>query len=277
MGFLILLAGLVLGPLLIARVRHFGPSPRGIEVRPDAPKLNMAIVVDSSAENPAVKPLIASLNGMRPQPAHIVIEPGATAPAGVDYVVEMAPEVVFANPEACDRIAHALDTHPSIAVYPWVKTAKPTDALRLFPTLMEALGSGAFSVVPLPSKWRPTSLRAYTPAAAGAKPEIYGGGHVVAQPLGPRAAGRPNVVSTVLAALYIALALGAVVNLVLNPSWSAFGLYALYVFSLSICLKQIAKFPRASALIYPVVFVAGLGSALQNRATPPKSIAAPAR
>lgn len=266
----LLLAGLVLGPLLLARVRHFGPSPRGIEVRPDAPKLNMAVVVDSSPDNPVVKPLIASLNGMRPQPAHIVIEPGAAAPAGVDYVIEMAPEVVFATPEACDRIAHALDTNPSIAVYPWVKTAKPSDALLLTPTLLDAMSSGAFSIVPLPSKWRPTAMRAYKAGHAEDRPAVYGGGHVVAQPVGPRSAGVPNIVTTILAVVYCGLALGAA--LTFNPL-----LYVGYVFSLSICLKQIAKFPRASALVYPFVLVAGAGYAFQSRIMKPKASVAAAR
>lgn len=261
----VLLAGLVLGPLLIARVRHFGPSPRGIEVRPNAPKVNLAVVVDASPDDPRVKPLVASLNGARPQPAHIVIEPGATAPAGADYVVELKPEVVFATPEAVDRIAHALDTHPSIAVYPWVKTSKPLDALRLLPTLFEALSAGPFSIVGLDAKWRPTAMHAYKAGHAGDRPVVYGGGHVVAQPVGPRAAGRRNLLTTVLAALYLVCALGAVGQLIANPSWPAFAFYALYVFSVSICLKQIAKFPRASALIYPVVLVAGLLAWPKNR------------
>lgn len=267
----ILLAGLVLGPLLLARVRHFGPSPRGIEVRPFAPKLNLAVVVDADPNGAAVKPLVATLNGMRPQPAHIVIEPGATAPDGVDYVIEMAPDVVFATPEACDRIAHALDTHPSIAVYPWVKTGKPSDALQLLRTLFGALGSGAFSVVPLPSTWRPTSMRAYKPGHRDERPVVYGGGHVVAQPVGAgaRATGRGNPLSTLLAAAYLALAMVAVTRLSLP-------LYVGYVFSISICLKQIAKFPRASALIYPAVLLAGLGYAFQSRLMKPKASAATA-
>ena len=232
--------------------------------------------MDSSPDNPAVKPLIASLNGARPQPSHIVIEPGATAPAGVDYVVELAPEVVFATPEACDRIAHALDTDPSITVYPWVKTAKPTDALQLLPTLVEAVGSGAFSVVPLPSKWRPTSMHAFKAGHRDDRSVVYGGGHVVAQPVGPRATGMPNLLASVLAGVYVALAVGAAAGLIINPSWASFGLYAAYVFSISICLKQIAKFPRASALIYPVVFIAGLGYAFQSRIMKPKASAATA-
>ena len=268
MGFLIL--GVILGPLLIARVRQFGPSPRGIEVRPFAPKLNMAVVVDSAPDNPAVKPLVASLTGARPQPAHVIVEPGAVAPAGVDYVIELAPEVVFATPEACDRIAHALDTHPSIAVYPWVKTSKPVDALRLLPTLLEAMSCGAFAIVPLASKWRPVSMRAYKPGHRDDRSVVYGGGHVVAQPVGPRANGIPNLVSSLLATVYVGSALGAAVRLIIAPSWAAFAMYALYVFSISICLKQIAKFPRASALVYPVVFVAGLGHVFQSRIQRPK-------
>lgn len=251
-------AGLVLGPLLIARMRRLGPAPGGIVVRPDAPKLDMAVVVDASPDDAAVKPLVASLTGARPQPSHIVIEPGAVAPTDVDMVVELRPEVVFATPEALDRIAHTLDTHPSIAVYPWVKTNGRADAAGLLPTLFEALSSGAFSVLPLESPWRPTSVRAYKQGHADDTPTVYAGGHIVAQPLGERAAGRGNPVSTALAAAYLASAVAAFLALVLRPSRKAFGLYAGFVFSLSVCLKQIAKFPRASAIIYPVVFAQGL-------------------
>jgi hypothetical protein len=245
---LLFAAGAVLGPLLIARVRRFGPSPRGIEVRPDAPKLDMAVVVDAHPDD--AKALVATLNGMRPQPAHIVIEPGATPPEGVEYVIEMAPDVVFATPEACDRIAHALDTHPSIAAYPWVKTAKPADALQLTRTLFDALSAGPFAAVTLSAKWLPTTFRAYRAGHASDRPVVSGGGHVVAQPVGPRSAGAPNPVSATLAAAYLVMALGA--------PFVSLWLYPLYVLSLSACLKQIAKFPRASALFYPVVLTAGL-------------------
>lgn len=260
MGLVVLVA--LLGPLLLARVRQFRPAPGGIVVRPDAPKLNMAVVVDSSPDNPVVKPLVASLTGARPQPAHIVIEPGATAPAGVDMVVEIEPDVVFATPEALDRIAHALDTHPSIAVQPWQKTSQRRDMWGLFPLLVKTLATGAFSLVPLGSRWKPSGLRAYKANAADATPTVYGGGHVVARVGAQTSNGRYNLIAALFALLYVAGCIGAVVGLITNPSWGSLGVYALYVLSLSICLRQIAKFPRASALIYPVTL---LGAPLASR------------
>ena len=270
----VLLAGAILGPLLVARVRHLPPAPGGIVVRPDAPKLDMAVVVDASGlDDPVVKPLVATLTGQRPQPTALAVGPGAAAPAGVDKVVEIQRDVVMATPEALDRIAAELDKHDSIAVYPWVKTTKRADALAMWSILTEALGSGVFSLVPLGAAWEPTSVRAYKAGSSSEKPRIYGG-HVVAQAVGTkRSNGKRSVVATVLTQIYLASAMAAFVYLVGSPSWESLGLYALYVLSLSVCLRQIAKLPRASALIYPVVLAASLGSALMSAIQKPKLVA----
>ncbi|MDP1793217.1 MAG: hypothetical protein Q8K63_03680 [Acidimicrobiales bacterium] len=268
-----LLAGAILGPLLVARVRHLPPAPGGIVVRPDAPKLDMAVVVDASGlDDPIVKPLVATLTGQRPQPAVLVVESGVAVPAGVEKVVEIQRDVVMATPEALDRIAAELDQHDSIAVYPWIKTTKRADALAMWSILTEALGSGVFSIVPLGSSWEPTSVRAYKAGSADKKPRVYGG-HVVAQAVGTkRSNGKRSVVATVLTQIYLASALAAFVYMLGSPSWESLGLYALYVLSLSVCLRQIAKLPRASALIYPVVLVASLGHAFMSAIQRPKPV-----
>ncbi len=256
----LLLAGAILGPLLVARVRHLPPAPGGIVVRPDAPKLNMAVVVDADPNDVVVKPLVATLTGQRPQPAVLIVEAGAADPTGVDVIVRIQADAVLATPEALDRIAAEVAAHGPIAVYPWVKTTTRMDSRSMFPSLFNAMGSGAFGVVRLPSKWTPVSLRAYKPGDANAKATVYGGGHVVAQGVGARANGARNPVAMALTVIYIALAVVAFGLLVTSPGWASFGVYVAYVFSLSMCLRQVGKFARLSAVVYPATLVASIGA-----------------
>ena len=250
----LLLAGLVLGPLLLVRVRTLPPAPGGIVVSPTTPTLDMAVVVDADPDDAVVKPLVASLTGQRPQPAHVVISRGATAPAGVDVIVDIEPTVVLASPEALDRIAAELEKFPAIAVQPWAKTTARAEAVGMFRVLLLAMGRGT-----------PTGLRARKAAAPGEAYRVYRGGHIVAQRADGWRHDRPNVVTTVAALVFFACSAAAAAWLIVDPTWPHFGLYAAYVFSLSLCLRQVGKFARLATAIYPVPLVLGAAAALGRK------------
>jgi len=245
------LAELVLGPLLLARIPQLKPAPTGIVVRPDAPKLDMTVVLHGDAAVP-------SLTGQRPQPANTK-----------GTVVEVDESVVFATPEALDRIAAALDEDPTrpIAVYPWQKTVKRYEALSTFFVLASMMSTGAFTV--LGSRLKParipTGLRAARANAAGA-PRVFGGGHVVAERkyadgVGDLVAGwtdrivnarAAHPLALLLTIIYFVGAASVAIRLFSNPTWAHFGWYTAYVLSLSICIRQVGKFARLAAALYPI-------------------------
>ncbi len=254
MDYAILLAGLALGPLLLIRVRHLPPAPGGVVVSPTAPKLDLAVVVDADASDPALRPLVASLTGQRPQPAHVVIEPGAQAPVGVGAVVTMKPDVVLSSPEALDRIAAQLEAYPVIAIYPWQKTTERTEAVAMFPVLVEAMGLAT-----------PTAVVAHRTATSNdAVPRTYFGGHIVAQRAYRETHEHGSFLTTFLAVLYCASGVGAAALLVAVPNWAHFGLYAAYVSSISVCLRQVGRFARFATIVYPVTLLAFVVAALRR-------------
>lgn len=263
------LTELVLGPLLLARVPHLRPSPGGIVVSPTAPALDMTIVIDAEPHDPALAPFVATLTGQRPPPADVVIEPGAVAPTGTAMVVTVEPDVTFASPEALDRIAAALDQEPDrpLAVYPWQKTAKRYEALSTFFVLASAMTTGAFTVLgpALKPARLPTALIA-TKVGASGPTRVFGGGHIVAERKYPNGVGglvdgwtqrivnaraaQPLALLVTIVFFYGATATG--VRMIANPSWNHFGWYAAYVFSISLCLRQVGKFARLGAAVYPL-------------------------
>lgn len=231
------MAGLALGPLVLARVRHFAPAPGGIVVSPTAPKLDMRVVIKAEDDDPRAKPLIATLTGQRPQPSDA---PDAGA------VVTIEPQVQLASPEALDRIASALETHPHIAVYAWQKGTERADALNIFFALLEAMT--------LTPKDPPTALVARAAGADG-PPVIYFGGHIVAEkpiPAWTRRERASDPVKLVITLAFLAAVAAAVVQLALAPSWVHFGWYAASVFALSLCVRQIGKYTRLATLVYPI-------------------------
>ncbi len=246
---------LVLGPLLVARVKTLPPAPGGIVVSPTAPKLDLRVVFDTN--DPRTKPLVASLTGQRPQPSN--------AP-DAQTVVTIEPQVQLASPEALDRLAAELDSAPAIAVYPWHKTTNRYEAISLFFVLLEAMSSGAFTAFGLKSRWTPTGLVA---RRTDAPLRVYGGGHIVAERRYPNGARelvdgwtrwlrtpRPsNPVALVLALVFLASVIANFVVLVLDPSWVNFGWYAASVFAISLSVRRVGMFARASTLLYPVPFL----------------------
>ncbi len=245
----ILLAGLVLGPLLLARVPHLKPAPGGIVVSPTAPKLDMFV------DGPA-----GEITAQRPQP-------NMRADAGV--LVTMEPTVSFASPEALDRIAAALDDAPDqpLAVYPWQKSAKRYEALSTFFLLASTMTTGAFTVLggALKPARIPTSLVASKAGATGPT-RVFGGGHIVAerkyaggareltdgwtQRIANASSAQPLALLLTIVFFYGASV--AAVRLIADPSWNHFGWYAAYVFSISLCLRQVGKFARLGAPLYPI-------------------------
>jgi hypothetical protein len=231
----------------------------------------MAVVIDADPDDARIKPLIASLTGQRPQPAHVVVGArGAVAPAGVDMVVEIEPHVVLASPEALDRIAAELSRHPAIAVYPWQKTASRYEALSTFFVLAEAMSSGAFSVFGLRPRWAPTGLVARATAAApGTRVEVLGGGHIVAERR--YAEGRAGLVdgwtrwartpapahpvATAALLVFLGALIAAPVLLAVEPSWPHFWWYFAAVFTISLCLRQVGKFARLATVVYPLTLL----------------------
>ncbi|HUR78767.1 MAG TPA: hypothetical protein VMZ22_12530 [Acidimicrobiales bacterium] len=242
MRSLLLVAGLLLGPLLLARVRHFAPAPGGIVVSPTAPKLDMRVVIDAPPDDPASKPLVATLTGQRPQPSN---------EANAGTVVRIESQVQLASPEALDRIDAALTAHPHIAVYPWQKTAERAEALSMFFALLEAMT--------LTPKAPPTALVASrADADTAVPPVIYFGGHIVAE---RPAAGwtKPDrsadPFKLVAALFFFATVAAAATQLAVAPSFAHFGWYAAAVFSLSLCIRQIGKYARLATLVYPISLV----------------------
>lgn len=246
------LAGLVLGPLLLARVPQLKPAPGGVVVSPTAPKLDMLVV------GPA-----GEVTGQRPQP---------TMADDANMRVTMEPTVTFASPEALDRIAAALDDAPDqpLAIYAWQKTAKRYEALSTFFLLASAMTNGAFTVLgrALKPARLPTALTA-TKAGATGPTRVFGGGHIVAERRFPngvadltqgwtdrlqnaRAAHPLGLLFTIL---FFYGATATAVRFIAGPSWNTFGWYAAYVFSISLCLRQVGKFARLATAIYPVTLL----------------------
>jgi hypothetical protein len=231
---LLLVVGLLLGPLLLARLPKLPPAPGGIVVSPTAPPLDMRVVIKGDADDPQVKPLVASLTGQRPQPSN-------HADAGALVTIE--PQVQLATPEALDRIAAELERHPHIAVFPWQKATERSDALGTFVALFDAMTISRATP--------PTGLVARR-AGDQSPPRVYLGGHVVAE----RPTSRPNMASSPLpllgALVFLAAVTIAATQLLLDPSWVHVGWYAAAVFSTSVCIRQIGKYARLATLVYPV-------------------------
>lgn len=269
-----LLAGLLFGPLLLARFPRLKPAPTGIEVRPFAPKLDMEVLIDASPDDPAVKPLIASITGARPQPASVVVEPGATATGAHAMAVQIDPHVVFATPEALDRIAAALETSPRLAVYPWQKTSKRTEALSTFFVL------GAMMTIGRPAVRYPAELQAWKLGSTG-RAKVFAGGHVVAEKrfdggvkdiadgwsariANTRAADPASLLLTI--AFFYSLT-SIAVRFAMNPSLVNFGMYAAAVLAISVSIRQVGKFARLATAIYPLTLLFFYAIALRTSLT----------
>jgi hypothetical protein len=260
---------LVLGPLLLARVKTLPPAPGGIVVSPTAPKLDLRVVIDAPPDDPRTKPLVATLTGQRPQPSNA---PDARA------VVTIEPDVQLSSPEALDRLAAELEHTPAIAVHPWHKTTNRYEAMSLFFVLLETMSTGAFSAFGLRSRWTPTGLVARRDADRNDGPlQVYGGGHIVAErryPTGarelvdgwtrwlrtPRAS---NPIALALTLLFLAVVIANFVVLVVDPSWANLGWYAATVFAVSLSVRRVGMFARASTLLYPVPFICFLAVLLR--------------
>ncbi len=232
-------------------------------VSPTAPKLDLRVVID--AEDPQTKPLVASLTGQRPQPSN---QPDAQA------VVLIEPQVQLASPEALDRLTAELEHEPAIAIYPWHKTANRYEAMSLFFVLVETMSSGAFTAFGLRSRWTPTGVvarRTESPL------RVYGGGHIVAERRYPNGARElvdgwtrwlrtrrgSHPVALLLTLLFLGSVLANFVMLVLDPSWTNFGWYIATVFAVSLSVRRVGMFPRASTLLYPVPLICFLGITLR--------------
>ena len=281
---------------------HLKPAPGGIVVRPDAPKLDMEVLIDASPDDATVKPLVASLTGARPQPASIVIEPGAVATSRHAIAVQIEPHVVLATPEALDRIATALQDAPRLAVFPWQKTSTRVEALSAFFVLASAMTNGAFSVlagIGTQARRYPSGLQAWLTGVTGGgstgKVKVFGGGHVVAEKrfdggfreiLDGWTARIANTRAADPAALLLTIAFFYVitynpVRLFVDPSWATFGWYAASVFAISLCIRQVGKFARLATALYPVTllffYIVALRASLTLRSQRAKAARSPKR
>jgi hypothetical protein len=226
----LLLAGLVLGPLVLARVPRLPAAPGPVVLSPTA-TVNLTVLVDGKpAELPTQRPLPSNSGGP---------------------TVTMEPTVQLATPEALLRIATALEEFPAIAVYPWRKTASRKEALATFFVLYEAMTMAPSAP--------PTGLVARRPdAAEDAAPHVYLGGHVVAERIAEGWATRDTreqplkLLLTML--FFVACALCAV-RFVAYRTWGGFALYAVAVFAVSLCLRQVGKFARLATIVYPVTLL----------------------
>jgi hypothetical protein len=226
----LLLAGLVLGPLLLARVPRLPAAPGPVVVSSTA-TVDLTVLVDGKpAELPTQRPLPSNRGGP---------------------TVTMEPTVQLATPEALLRIATALEDHPVIAVYPWRKTASRKEALATFFVLYEAMTMAPSAP--------PTGLVARrADAAADATPAVYLGGHVVAERIADGWSERDTREQPLKLLLtmvfFVACALCAV-RFVADPGWRTFALYAAAVFAVSLCLRQVGKFARLATIVYPVTLL----------------------
>jgi hypothetical protein len=223
----LLVAGLVLGPLLLARLPRLPKAPGPVVVSPTA-TVDLTVLVDG-------KP--AELPTQRPLPSN---RGGAT--------VVMEPTVQLATPEALLRVATALADHSAIAVYPWRKTASRKEALAMFFVLYEAMTMAPSAP--------PTGLVARrADAAEDATPRVYLGGSVVAERIAQgwsdRATREQPLALLLTMVFFVACALCAV-RLVVDPSWPTLALYVAAVFFISLCLRQVGKFARLATVVYPV-------------------------
>jgi hypothetical protein len=227
---ILLLVGLLLGPLMLARLPRLPVAPGDVVVSPFA-KVDLTVLVDGQpAELPTQRPLPANTGGP---------------------TVVMAPTVQLATPEALLRVATALEDNPVIAVYPWRKTASRKEAFATFFVLYEAMTMAPSAP--------PTAFVARRPDAADdAVPKVYLGGHVVAERIATgwdKQETREQPLALVLTiAFFVACALCAV-RLALDPSWGTFATYAAAVFAISLCLRQVGKFARLATIVYPITLV----------------------
>jgi hypothetical protein len=227
---ILLLAGLVLGPLVLARVPRLPAAPGPIVVSSTA-TVDVTVLVDGKpAELPTQRPLPSNTGGA---------------------TVTMEPTVQLATPEALLRIATALEDHPVIAVYPWRKTASRKEALATFFVLYEAMTMAASAP--------PTGLVARrADAAADATPAVYLGGHVVAERIAhgwSERATREDPRKLLLTMVFFVACALCAVRFVADRSWGTFALYAAAVCAISLCLRQVGKFARLATIVYPVTLL----------------------
>jgi hypothetical protein len=226
----LLLVGLVLGPVLLARLPRLPAAPGPIVVSPSA-KVDLTVLVDGQpAELPTQRPLPSNTGGP---------------------TVTMAPTVQLATPEALLRVATALEDNPAIAVYPWRKTATRKEALATFFVLYEAMTMARSAP--------PTAFVARRPDASDdTAPKVYLGGHIVAERIATGWAARDTrehpLALVLTVAFFVACALCAI-RFALDPSWATFGTYAAAVFAISLCLRQVGKFARLATIVYPVTLL----------------------
>jgi len=227
---LLLLLGLLLGPILLARLPRLPAAPGEIVVSPTA-KVDLTVLVDGQPQElPTQRPLPSNTGGP---------------------TVTMAPTVQLATPMALLQVATALEDNPAIAVYPWRKTATRKEALATFFVLYEAMTMARSAP--------PTAFVARRPDAADdTVPKVYLGGHVVAQRIATgwdKQETREQPLALLLTiAFFVVCALNAV-RLAVDPSWATFGMYAATVFAISLCLRQVGKFARLATIVYPITLV----------------------
>jgi hypothetical protein len=227
----LLLAGLVVGPLLLARIPRLPAAPGAVVVSPTA-TVDLTVLVDGKpADLPTQRPLPTNTGGP---------------------TVTMAPTVQLATPEALLQVATALEEHPVIAVYPWRKTATRKEAFATFFVLYEAM-----TMAPSAPPTGLVGRRA--DAGADTVPKVYLGGHVVAERIAQGWSARDTreqplaLVATIV--FFVACALCAV-RFAADPGWGTFAVYAAAVFTISLCLRQVGKFARLATIVYPVTLIA---------------------
>ena len=236
---LLLLAGLVLGPLLLARVPRLPAAPGPVVVSPKA-TVDLTVLVDGQpADLPTQRPLPTNRGGP---------------------TVTMAPTVQLATPEALLQIATALEEHAAIAVYPWRKTATRKEALATFFVLYEAM-TMARSAPPIALVGRRADAREDT------VPEVDLGGPVVAERLASgwdRRATREQPLNLAFTILFFVTCALCAISLALDPAWASFVSYAAAVFAISLCLRQVGKFARLATIVYPITLTYWVLAALAS-------------
>jgi hypothetical protein len=225
-----LLVGLLIGPLMLARLPRLPKAPGEVVVSPKA-TVDLTVLVDGKpVELPTQRPLPTNRGGP---------------------TVTMEPTVQLATPEALLCIATALEEHPSIAVYPWRKTATRKEALATFFVLYEAMTMAPSAP--------PTGLVARrADVADGTAPYVYLGGHIVAERIAEgwdRRDTREQPLALLGTIAFFVACASCAVRFVLDPSWGTFGLYAASVFAISLCLRQVGKFARLATVVYPITLV----------------------
>jgi hypothetical protein len=142
------------------------------------------------------------------------------------------------------------------------------------------MSNGAVTAFGFKTRRRPDGLVARRRDFTG-EARVYGGGHIVAERRYPNGVGElvdgwtRRIQSTraahpfalLLTIVYFYGAAVTAVRLAADPTWAHFGWYAAYVFSLSICIRQLGKFARLATLLYPVTLAFFFAIALRASLT----------